>query len=74
MSFDAHITFHLAESFAAAGEIDEGLRLLDFAVERGFHPHAYIAQHCPFLAPLRGTAGFDRIAARAAQRVAEFRA
>ena len=72
MSFDAHITFHLAESFAAAGEIDEGLRLLDHAVERGFHPHDYIAVHCPFLAPLRGTAEFDRIAARAARRVADF--
>jgi hypothetical protein len=73
-SFDAHITFHLAESFAAAGEIEAGLRLLDHAVERGFHPHDYIAVHCPFLAPLRGTAEFDRIAARAARRVADFRA
>jgi hypothetical protein len=30
--------------------------------------------HCPFLAPLRGIAGFDRIVAKAARRVAEFRA
>ena len=72
--FDAHITFHLAESFATAGEVDAGLRLLDQAVERGFYPDAYIAVHCPFLAALRGTAEFGRIAARAARRVAEFRA
>jgi serine/threonine-protein kinase len=74
MSFDAHITFHLAESFATAGEVDAGLRLLDQAVEGGFYPDAYIAAHCPFLAPLRGTAEFGRIAARAARRVAAFRA
>jgi len=70
--FDAHITFHLAESFAAAGEIETGLRLLEQAVERGFYPDAYIAVHCPFLASMRGTAEFDGVAARAARRVAEF--
>jgi hypothetical protein len=71
-SFDAHITFHLAESNAVAGDSQTALRLLDQAVERGFYPHGYIAVHCPFLASLRGTAEFDRIAARAARRVAEF--
>jgi serine/threonine protein kinase/tetratricopeptide (TPR) repeat protein len=71
-SFDAHITFHLSESFAVAGEQAVALRLLEQAVERGFYPHDYIAVHCPFLAALRGTADFDRIVARAAKRVAEF--
>ena len=73
MSFDAHITFHLSESFAVAGDIPTALRLLEQAVEGGFHPHDYIAVHCPFLAPLRGMAEFDRIAARAAERVAAFK-
>jgi hypothetical protein len=73
-SFDAHITFHLAESYTLAGEIPTALRLLELAVQRGFHPHAYIAVHCPFLAPLRATPEFDRIAALAARRVAEFSA
>jgi len=41
-------------------------------VEKGFYPHDYIAVHCPFLAPLRGTAEFDRIVGRAAERVADF--
>ena len=74
MSFDGHITFHLSESFAVAGEPAVALRLLEQAVEHGFYPHDYIAVHCPFLAPLRGTAEFDRIVARAARRVGEFRA
>jgi len=73
-SFDAHITFHMSESFAVAGAHEAALRVLEQAVERGFYPHDYIAVHCPFLAPLRGTAAFDRIAARAARRVAEFNA
>jgi serine/threonine-protein kinase len=73
-SFDAHITFHVSESFAVAGEHEAALRVLAQAVERGFYPHEYIAVHCPFFAPLRGTAAFDRIAERAARRVAEFRA
>jgi hypothetical protein len=30
--------------------------------------------YCPFLASLRGIAGFDGIVARAAERVAAFRA
>ncbi len=73
MSFDGHITFHLSESFAVAGDIPTALRLLGQAVERGFYPHDYIAVHCPFLAPLRGLAEFDRIVATAAERVAAFR-
>lgn len=70
----SHITFHLSESFAVAGDAQTALRLLEQAVERGFYPHAYITVHCPFLASLRGTPEFDRIAARAARRVAEFSA
>jgi hypothetical protein len=74
LSFDAHITCHLSESFTVAGDLPAALRLFEQAVERGFYPHDYIAVHCPFLAPLRGTAEFDRIVARAAERVAAFRA
>jgi tetratricopeptide (TPR) repeat protein len=74
MSFDGHITFHLSESFAVGGDVPTALRLLEQAVEHGFYPHDYIAVHCPFLAPLRGIDGFDRIVARAAERVAAFKA
>lgn len=74
MPFDGHITFHLSESFAAAGDHAAALRLLERAVERGFYPHDYIAVHCPFFAGLRGNAEFGRIVALAADRVATFRA
>lgn len=71
-NFDGHITFHLAESMAMAGDTATALRTLGEAVAKGFYPHDYIVAYCPFLAPLRGTPEFDRIAARAAQRKAEF--
>ena len=74
MSFDGHITFHLSESYAVAGETQAALRLLEEAVDRGFYPHDYIAVHCPFLAPLRGTAEFERVVASAARRVTTFSA
>lgn len=73
MSFDGHITFHLSESYAMAGDIPSGLRLLDQGIDRGFYPHDYIAEYCPFLAPLRGHPEFARIVAKAAKRVADFR-
>jgi hypothetical protein len=47
--------------------------MLGDAVDRGFHPTAIIVEHCPFFAPLRGSPEFERIAARAAERTAEFR-
>ena len=72
MSFDGHITFHMSESFAVAGDLPTALRLLEQAVEHGFYPHDYIATHCPFLDALRGSGEFKRIVARAAERVAEF--
>jgi serine/threonine-protein kinase len=74
MQFDAHLTFHVSEPYAMAGEHAVALRLLADAVERGFYPANFIATLCPFLEPLRSRAEFQPIAARAAERVAEFRA
>jgi serine/threonine protein kinase/Flp pilus assembly protein TadD len=71
---DAHHTFHLSESLAMAGDTTRALELLERAVDRGFYPHAFIAEYCPFMAPLRGKPEFERIAAKAARRVAEFSA
>ncbi len=73
MKFDAHLTFHLSEPYAMAGDTATALRMLEDAIEGGFYPADFIAIHCPFLAPLRGSAEFQRIAARAMQRVGEFR-
>ncbi|MGK2935883.1 MAG: protein kinase domain-containing protein [Gemmatimonadaceae bacterium] len=72
MAFDAHLTFHLSEAHALAGDEATALRMLSDGVERGFYPAPFIAEYCPFLAPLRGTPEFQRVAARAFQRVAEF--
>lgn len=60
-SLDGHHTFHLAESYAMAGDVERGLELLDLGIDRGFYPYAYIDEHCPFLVPLRGTDEFSRI-------------
>ena len=71
---DAHMTFHLSESYAMAGETARALELLEWAVDHGFYPAQFFAEWCPFMAPLRGMPEFDRIVAKAARRVAEFNA
>jgi hypothetical protein len=55
-----------------AGDKERAFTLLEEAVNGGFHPGEFIARHCPFLAPLRGSERFDRIAARAVQLTADF--
>lgn len=72
LAFDGHITFHLAESWAAIGDEECALTFLRDAIERGFYPHDYIATHCPFFSSLRRRPEFAAIAARAAERVAAF--
>ncbi len=69
---DAHNKFHLAESFAMAGATDRALDLLDRAVDEGFYPYPFIAEHCPFLAPLRETPRFAEVSAKAQRRVSDF--
>ncbi len=64
---DGHHKFHLAEAFAMAGATDQALTLLEEAVNEGFHPYPFIAEHCPFIAPLRGLPRFDVVAERAKQ-------
>jgi len=71
---DAHHTFHIAESYAMAGDTTRALELLEWAVDHGFYPSRFFAEWCPFIAPLRGMPEFDRIVAKAARRVAEFSA
>jgi hypothetical protein len=71
---DAHHTFHIAESFAMAGNTARALTLLEHAVDHGFYPAQFFAEYCPFMASLRGMPEFDRIVAKAARRVAEFSA
>jgi serine/threonine protein kinase/tetratricopeptide (TPR) repeat protein len=70
---DAHTRFHLSESFAMAGDTDRALDLLEQAVEGGFHPDTFIAEYCPFLAPLRDHPRFPAIADLAKARARVFR-
>ena len=71
---DAHHTFHLSESLAMAGDTARALVLLERAVDGGFYPYPFLAEYCPFMAPLRGMPEFERIMAKAARCVAEFSA
>jgi serine/threonine protein kinase/Flp pilus assembly protein TadD len=71
---DSHQTFHMCESYAMAGETTRALELFEWAVDHGFYASDFFAEWCPFLAPLRGLREFDRIVAKAAQRVAAFSA
>jgi serine/threonine protein kinase/tetratricopeptide (TPR) repeat protein len=70
---DAHNKFHLAESFGLAGETERALDVLDQAVDQGFYPYPFMAEHCPFLAPLRPLPRFARILAKAQERAEAFR-
>jgi hypothetical protein len=67
-------TFHLSESVAMAGDTTRALELLEWAVDHGMYPYRFYDEFCPFMAPLRGMPEFERIVAKAAQRVAEFSA
>jgi serine/threonine protein kinase len=69
---DAHHTFHIAESYAMAGDTSRALALLEHAVDHGMYPYKFYAEYCPFTVPLRSSPEFDRIVAKAARRVAEF--
>jgi serine/threonine protein kinase/tetratricopeptide (TPR) repeat protein len=71
---DAHHTFHIAESYAMAGDTARALALLERAVDHGMYPYKFYAEYCPFMIPLRGSAEFDRIVAKAARRAEAFNA
>jgi hypothetical protein len=49
------------------------LELVEQGVDHNFYPHDFIARYSPFMAPLRGMPEFERILAKAARRVADFR-
>jgi hypothetical protein len=69
---DFHLTFHLAESFTMAGDIDRALAVLEESVDKGFYAYEFMKRHCPFMAPLRGTPAFDRIMEKARARWENF--
>jgi serine/threonine protein kinase/Flp pilus assembly protein TadD len=68
---DAHHLFHLSESFILAGDHGRGLDLLEQSVS-GFYPYLYMAEHCRFLDPVRGTPRFTAVLATARNLVETF--
>jgi serine/threonine protein kinase/Flp pilus assembly protein TadD len=70
--FDQHLTFHVSESWAVAGDHERALALLMTAVEKGFYPAEYISRHCPFFEAMRDTPRFRGIVAEAERRHALF--
>jgi TolB-like protein/Tfp pilus assembly protein PilF/Flp pilus assembly protein TadD len=66
---DGHISFHLAEAFAAAGDRSAAMDMLQQAVDKNFYPTVrFILEYCPFFVALRGDPRFERIAADAKRR------
>jgi eukaryotic-like serine/threonine-protein kinase len=70
--FDHHVSFHMAESYAAAGDCDWAMTLLEYAIGYGFHPYDFIARHNRLLDPLRTDPGFTALEQEARRRWAAF--
>lgn len=70
---DSPATFHLAEPLALAGHHERALDLIERTVNGGFYPHPYIAEHCPFLGPLRSLPRFAGILAKSKEKTEAFR-
>lgn len=71
---DGHHIFHLAESWAAAGDAARAVELLDRAVTMGFYIADYFERYSPFFTELRTRDDFTRTLARARARQAEYAA
>jgi hypothetical protein len=70
--FDHHLSFHMAESYAAAGDHEWALTLLEHAIGYGFHPYEFIAKHNRFIDPLRADPRFAPLEQDARRRWAAF--
>jgi serine/threonine protein kinase/tetratricopeptide (TPR) repeat protein len=65
-NLDCHHKFHFAEAYAAAGEIERALDLLEESVS-GFYPYPYMAEYCRLLDPMRASPRFPQILEQARQ-------
>ncbi|MEP6765407.1 MAG: hypothetical protein ABJB66_13900 [Gemmatimonadaceae bacterium] len=68
-NFDAHLTFHFAEIFAQAGNLDRGIDILALSVSKGFTPVEFIATHCTLIEPLRAHPRFAAIVQNAVTKL-----
>ncbi len=71
--FDSHLTFHIAEVFAMAHDVERGMELLALGVRRGFTAVDFIRAHCPFIAPCRAHPHFAVVLDEAEERSAAVR-
>lgn len=55
-----------------AGDTARALALLERSVDVGHYVHSWITRVCPYYTTLREAPGFERVAAKAAVRVASF--
>ena len=63
---DAHNQFHLADGvLRPRRETEKALDVLEQAKGKGFYPYPFMAEHDPFLAPLRSLPRFAGILAKA---------
>jgi len=69
---DHHETFHAAESYAVAGELDRAVEMVESGIAKGFYPARFIAETNPFMKPLRALPGFARVVAQARVRAEAF--
>ena len=61
------------DAFGLGGDTDRALDVLEQSVDGGFYPYPFMAEHCPFLAPLRSIPRFAAILAKAQERAEAFR-
>jgi non-specific serine/threonine protein kinase len=71
-NLDCHHKFHFAEAYAAAGEIERALDLLQESVS-GFYPYRYMAEYCRLLDPMRSSSRFPPVLEQARQHAEAFR-
>ena len=69
---DHHETFHAAESYAAAGERDRAVSMVESGIAKGFYPAHFIAETNPFMKPLRALPRFGLLVEQARLRAEEF--
>ena len=74
LEITTELSWMVAASSAAVGDVDEALCWLSRAIEMGFIDHHFFAEVDPFLAKLRGDPGFEALMERAREKQREIEA
>ncbi|NIM49592.1 MAG: protein kinase, partial [Gemmatimonadales bacterium] len=65
---DSYWAILLASAFAYMGDASPALDCVERGIELGFTNHRFLAELCPFLAPLRGNSRFQALIERAREK------